>query len=67
MITEICIVLIVFIIATSIILVKCLNQRCKHEWEIIDKIFVDTGGDCDYDRIYLRCKKCGDCKCKKMI
>lgn len=64
--TEICIVLIVFIIAASIIIAKCLDQRCRHEWEIIQRIGVDTGGECDYDRLYLRCKKCGECKCKSM-
>ena len=64
--TEICIVLIVFIVAASIILSKWLDQRCKHEWEIVQRIRVDTGGECDYDRLYLRCKKCGACKCKVM-
>jgi len=64
--TEICIVLIVFIVAASIILAKWLDQRCKHEWEIVQRIRVDTHGMCDYDRLYLRCKKCGACKCKEM-
>ena len=64
--TEICIVLIVFIVATSIVLAKWLDQRCKHEWEILQKVHVDTSGICDYDRLYLRCKKCVACKCQTM-
>lgn len=64
--TEICIVLIVFIVATSIVLAKWLDQRCKHEWEILQKVHVDTSGICDYDRLYIRCKKCGACKCQTM-
>ena len=64
--TEICIVLIVFIVAASIVLAKWLDQRCKHEWEILQKVHVDTSGICDYARLYLRCKKCGACKCQTM-
>lgn len=64
--TEICIVLIVFIVATSIVLAKWLDRRCKHEWEILQKVRVDTDGFCDYDRLYLKCKKCGACKCQTM-
>lgn len=64
--TEICIVIIVFIVAACIILDKWLDQRCKHEWEVVQRVSVDTHGYCDYDRFYLRCKKCGECKCKSM-
>ena len=64
--TELCIVLIVFIVATSIVLAKWLDRRCKHEWEILQKVRVDTDGFCDYDRLYLKCKKCGACKCQTM-
>lgn len=63
---EISIVIIVFIVAATIVLVKWLDQRCKHEWEIIEKVVVDTHGANDFDRLYLRCKKCGECKCQTM-
>ena len=63
--TEICIVLIVFIVTASIIIAKWLDQSCKHEWEIVQRVSVDADGECDYARLYLRCKKCGKCKCKK--
>ena len=54
----ICFILTIFLI--------WLKGRCKHEWEAVQKVAVDTHGANDYDRIYLRCKKCGDVKCKEM-
>lgn len=43
-----------------------IQRACKHEWEIIKTVHVDTDGYCDYDRIYLQYKKCGKLKCKSM-
>ena len=55
------------IIAGTILAIMLIQRACKHEWEIIKTVHVDPGcGECDYDRIYLRCKKCGKLKCKKM-
>lgn len=54
------------IIAVTIIAWKWMSTRCNHEWEIIKTVHVDTSGFNDYDRIYLRCKKCGTVKCKEM-
>lgn len=54
------------IIALTVIAIMLIQRACKHEWEIIKTVRVDTDGECDYDRIYLRCKKCGKVKCVKM-
>lgn len=54
------------IISATVIACMCISRACKHEWEIIKTVKVDTGGFCDYDRIYLQCKKCGTVKCKTM-
>ena len=54
------------IIAGTILAIMLIQRACKHEWEIIKTVHVDTGGECDYDRIYLQCKKCGKLKCKNM-
>ena len=54
------------IIAATIIVIMLIQRACKHEWEIIKTVKVDTDGFNDYDRIYLRCKKCGSVKCKDM-
>lgn len=54
------------IIALAVIVIMLIQRACKHEWEIIKTVHVDTAGICDYDRIYLRCKKCGTVKCKEM-
>lgn len=54
------------IIALAVIVIMLIQRACKHEWEIIKTVHVDTDGFCDYDRIYLQCKKCGKLKCKTM-
>lgn len=43
-----------------------IHQACKHEWKIFKTVRVYTVCSPDYDRIYLRCKKCGKLKCKNM-
>lgn len=59
-------IIILLIISATVITCMLINRACKHEWQIIKTVKVDTGGFCDYDRIYLQCKKCGDVKCKTM-
>lgn len=54
------------IIAGTILAIMLIQRACNHEWETIKIVRVDTDGYCDYDRIYLRCTKCGKLKCKKM-
>jgi len=54
------------IIAATVIVIMLIQRACKHEWEIIKTVRVDTDGECDYDRVYLRCKKCGNVKCENM-
>jgi len=40
---------------------------CNHEWEIFKQVnVVDDNGVTLYNRYHLRCKKCGDMKCKDM-
>ena len=39
------------------------RKSCQHQWEAFDTVRVAYK---DYDRIYLKCTKCGDVKCKKM-
>lgn len=62
----ICVIICVIIIAATVIICMLINRSCKHEWTIIDKVMVDTDGCCDYDRIYIQCKKCGQVSCKVM-
>lgn len=54
------------IFAGTILTWKWMSKRCHHQWEIIKTVHVDTDGICDHDRVYLRCGKCGDVKCKTM-
>ena len=54
------------IFAGTILGWKWMSDRCHHQWEIVKTVHVDTDGICDYDRVYLRCVKCGEMKCKTM-
>lgn len=63
---EIVIITVAAFVLIGFIVGKIIDHCCKHEWEIIRRVAIDTGGDCDYDLLYLRCKKCGECKCKSM-
>lgn len=66
MLISITIITAVLIICLSVIVVTILKNKCKHEWEAVQKIRIDTDGICDYDRVYLRCKKCGDVTFKNL-
>lgn len=59
-------VIYLLIIAVTVLVWKWMSLKCNHEWEIIKTVHVDTDGYCDYDRIYLRCKKCGNVKREQM-
>ena len=52
------------IIAGTIIAIMLIQRACKHEWKIFKTVRVYTVCSPDYDRIYLRCKKCGKVKCE---
>ena len=54
------------IIAGTLLAIMLIQRACKHEWKIFKTVRVYTVCSPDYDRIYLRCKKCGKLKCKKM-
>lgn len=64
----ICATVVIFlvIICVTVLISDWVSKLCKHECELIEKVSVDTHGANDYDRIYLRCKKCGEVKCKEM-
>lgn len=64
----ICATVVIFlvIICVTVLISDWVEKLCKHEWELIEKVRVDTHGFNDFDRIYLRCKKCGKVKCKDM-
>ena len=50
--------------ASTKIIIKLIERRCKHEWETIQELPVQ-GNDSDIPIAYLyvlRCKKCGDIK-----
>lgn len=55
------------IIAATVLVWKWMSLKCKHEWEIIKTVHVNSDDLGEYDRIYLRCKKCGAVKCKTMM
>lgn len=63
---EIVIITVAAFALIGFIVGKIIDHCCKHEWEIIKAVRVDTYGECDYDRYYLRCKKCGKVKIKNM-
>ena len=63
---EIVIITVASFALIGFIVGKIIDHCCKHEWEIIKTVRVDTGGECDYDRIYIKCKKCGKVKLKNM-
>ena len=46
---------------------KIIDHCCKHEWKIIKTVRVDTGGECDYDRLYLICKSAVNASVKNEI
>ena len=62
---EIVIITVAVFALIGFIVGKIIDHGCKHEWKIIKTVRVDADGECDYDRLYLICKKCGECKCKK--
>ncbi len=48
---------------------KIIDHCCKHEWETEQVVHVSEHcefWDSNYDRYYLRCKKCGKVKIKNM-
>jgi len=55
------------IIAATVIIIMLIQRACKHEWEIIKTVHINSDDLGEYDRIYLRCKKCGAVKCKTMM
>lgn len=63
---EIVIITVAAFALIGFIVGEIIDHCCKHEWEIIKTVRVDTDGECDYDRYYLRCKKCGKVKIKNM-
>ena len=63
---EIVIITVAAFALIGFIVGKIIDHCCKHEWEIIKTVRVDTDGECDYDRYYLRCKKCGKVKIQNM-
>ena len=63
---EIIIITVAVFALIGFIIGKIIDHCCKHEWKILNTVSVDTGGECDYDRIYLQCKKCGKVKLKNM-
>ena len=48
---EIVIITVAVFALIGFIVGKIIDHSCKHEWEIINTVRVDTGGECDYDRI----------------
>lgn len=63
---EIVIITVAAFALIGFIVGEIIDHCCKHEWEIIKTVRVDTDGECDYDRYYLRCKKCGKVKLTNM-
>ena len=63
---EIVIITVAAFALIGFIVGKIIDHCCKHEWGIIKTVRVDTDGECDYDRYYLSCKKCGKVKIKNM-
>jgi len=50
-------------------LIKAIEDKCKHEYEIIDKIDIHVMNTNhkqigNYDKYVLQCKKCGNLKIK---
>ena len=63
---EIVIITVAAFALIGFIVGEIIDHCCKHEWEIIKTVRVHTDGECDYDRIYLQCKKCGKVKLTNM-
>lgn len=61
--TELIVVLLICVAwAITSIIIKLIERRCKHEWEIVQELPVH-GENSDIPIAYLyvlRCKKCGD-------
>ena len=58
------------IIALTVCIIYALSiwegrKSCQHQWEAFEKTRAETPFSV-YDRIYLKCTKCGDVKCRKM-
>lgn len=67
---EIVIITVAAFALIGFIVGKIIDHCCKHEWETDEKVRVcdhsEIWGDSNYDRYYLRCKKCGKVKIKNM-